>query len=474
MLMEQTPAILVVDDEEYIRQIIEGYLLVDGFFVKTAASAAEAKAFAQEQPYHLLITDWKMPEEDGIALARFFRTHYPRTGIMLVTGHPNSDALKTIEELEISSLLIKPFTAHQLKFSVLGALQKQKMLFQETGRPDDDGKKKDDLGLIGNSVYMNELRAQIRLLARGDFPLLIQGPSGTGKEVIANAIHRCSGRSERSLVTINCAAIPEHLEESEFFGYAKGAFTGANMMKHGIIASADKSSLFLDEISELSLNVQAKLLRVLDTGEYLRIGETASQMVDLRIVSATNLNLEDMVEEGLFREDLYFRLKGAIIITKPLLEYREDIPPLVCHFLNSQKDSRVPRHITADAMALLAGHHWPGNIRELKHTVNYLCTAALGLKNINRETVMSVMKIKDGGPNLDLPYYEAKDKIVGDFDHLYFTKLLQKFNGNVNQASKSAGMHRPYLVKKLKELAINSGDFKGALKAKTAPPATAG
>jgi transcriptional regulator with PAS, ATPase and Fis domain len=317
-----------------------------------------------------------------------------------------------------------------------------------------------DLGLVGGSAYMEELRQEIRRIAEGDFPVMIQGDSGTGKDVIAHAIHDCSKRSGKKMVIINCAAIPKHLEEAEFFGYAKGAFTGAVAMKEGIIETADNSTLFLDEVGEISQDIQAKLLRVLDSGEFIPVGSTTVKKVNIRIISATNRDLEDMVKQNTFREDLFFRLKGAVVTTIPLVQHKEDIPPLIEHFLKTQEDPKIPRLVSPVALEMLMDYGWPGNIRELKYTVEVICMASIGMKSIHEKTVRSVLKMNVAVPEQPLTYKEAKAATLHEFETRYFTKLLNQFKGNLNQASKTAGMYRPNLLKKLKTLNISPNAFR--------------
>jgi transcriptional regulator with PAS, ATPase and Fis domain len=317
-----------------------------------------------------------------------------------------------------------------------------------------------DLGLIGTSAYMEEMRQEIARIAEGDFPVMIQGDSGTGKDIVAHAIHGRSKRSAKRMVIINCAAIPKHLEEAEFFGYAKGAFTGANAVKQGIIETADNSTLFLDEVGEVSLEIQAKLLRVLDSGEFIPVGSTTVRKVDIRIISATNRDLSDMMKQESFRQDLFFRLKGAVITTIPLVRHKEDIPALINHFLSKEEDPNIPRHISPVALDLLMDYSWPGNIRELRYTVEVICMASIGMKSIHEQTVRSVLKMNVAEPEQPLTYKEGKAGTIRDFEIRYFTKLLNQFKGNINQASKIAGMYRPNLLKKLKQLGIAPNSFR--------------
>ncbi|MBD3241356.1 MAG: AAA domain-containing protein [Chitinivibrionales bacterium] len=319
----------------------------------------------------------------------------------------------------------------------------------------------DTLGFVGSSRYLQRLRDEIRTVAAGDFPVLIQGDSGTGKELVAVAIHRCSGRRERSMVVVNCAAVPHHLEEAAFFGHVKGAFTGADRAHEGLIAGAADSTLFLDEIAETSLEVQAKLLRVLDTGEYLPVGSSTMRQVDIRVVSATNRNLERLVAHGQFREDLFFRLKGMVLSTLPLRRHREDIAELVMHFLGEQEGDRVPSEITPSALALLRRYDWPGNVRELRYTVEVLCVASSGNRCIDEHTVERVLDLNvDEGLEGPAPYAEAKANAIGAFERRYFTELLRRCHGNVTRVAESAGMHRPNVARKLKTLGIRASDYR--------------
>jgi two-component system response regulator AtoC len=432
-------------------------LMEDGYNVRVASNCQDAKRLMDQEPADLLITDIKMPGGDGKNLIEYYHRKKQPVSFIVITGHPDEEIVKFTEEYSINSLLVKPFTARQLKYSVLRSFESYKNISTST-EPDETDEKK--LGLVGISPYIKELRKKVQLLSQGNFPVLIQGESGTGKEIIAQALHKCSNRKSLSLFTVNCAAIPYHLEESEFFGYTKGAFTGAHTMKHGIIASADNSSLFLDEIGELSLEIQAKLLRVLDTGEFMRIGESISRKVDIRIISATNRNLEEMVKLGTFRQDLFFRLKGAIINTQPLRDHKEDIPLLINHFISFLVNDSFPKQITSDAIAKLVNYTWPGNVRELKHAIEHLAAQCNGLKKVNAVAIDTVIDTDDSKKQFEMSYNDAKENIVQNFERDYFTTLLLKFRGNLNQASKSAGMHRPNLIKKIKALSINPDDYR--------------
>lgn len=315
-----------------------------------------------------------------------------------------------------------------------------------------------NLGLIGTSLYIQNLCKSIKKYASAQFPILIEGESGTGKEIIAKALHALSPLSDRPMVTINCAAIPKNLEESEFFGHSKGSFTGAYTDKSGLIAQADNSTLFLDEIGEISLSMQAKLLRVLDSGEYLPIGKIKTETCHIRVISATNKNLQELVNNNVFRSDLFYRLKGAYLKTEPLNQHKEDIPSLVRYFLSQQPDE-VPKEIDEHALLIISSEKWPGNVRELRYAMEVIGHAAIGQTKITAAVVSSVLNIdltdKDYGT-----YKEEKQKVIKTFETEYFPTMLRIFNGNVSKAAKKAGMHRPNLVKKLKKLGINPNSYR--------------
>lgn len=441
-----------MEDEALMRGMICDVVSSQDLISHSASCVTEAEALAAQERFDLLITDLNLPGENGFGLAKRLRRHRPDLQIIIVTAYPSHEMMELKEEIEVSDFLVKPFSARQLRYSVLGALERAKRAraHETTSTETEPG---EDLGLVGTSSYMNDIRNQVRLVAAGDLPILIYGESGTGKELVARAVHGRSGRRDKQMITVNCAAIPAHLEESEFFGHVKGAFTGALVTKKGLVESADQSTLFLDEIGELSLAVQAKLLRVLDTGEYTRVGEVQPCKVDIRIVSATNRDLANMVENGTFRKDLYFRLCGATIITHPLREHLGDLPDLVRHFL-IRMESR--KEITREALDLLSRHSWPGNVRELQHTVKLLVASTHGRRRINTATVSSALGIEEKAEEPWLPYSQAKSSFEKD----YFVGALRRHRGNISRAARDVGMHRPSLLRKLRDLGISPDRFR--------------
>ncbi len=443
---------LIVEDEDLMMHMICDIAGGECLEARAVSTAAEARRLAAEEHFDLLITDINLGTDNGLELAGGFKKRNPRLAVIVVTAYPSKERIRVKEEIEVNDFLIKPFTATQLRYSIQAALEHvESHRNVEGARAEARGN--DSMGLIGRSSCIQKTRERIELLAGGDFPVLIQGESGTGKEVIARAVHHASPRTAAKIVVVNCGAIPHHLEESAFFGHGRGAFTGAGGEKPGFIEAAHKSTLFLDEVGELSPAVQVKLLRVVDRGEFNRVGESFERQCDIRVVSATNRDLQSMVDAGSFRKDLFYRLTGATITTVPLARHPEDIPLLIAHFL---AEAGCAKPITREAMALLCGYAWPGNVRQLKNAVKLLAVAAGARRRINALVVHAVMgnEVSDA---LDSPsFVEAKR----DFEREYFDGMLKSRQGNISRVARDADMHRPSLLRKLKDLKISPADYR--------------
>jgi DNA-binding NtrC family response regulator len=448
--------ILIVDDSEMIIESIKANLSACGAQCMSASTIAEAMGCLENKQVDAAIVDMVLPDGSGMKIIKHFESTNMRIPVVIITGFADRALALMAENAGIGAVITKPFSRSQLRFTLCKEIIRHRSVTEGT-ETDEFNNPGNGVELTGQSTYMQALKNKITNFAQSNVPILIHGPTGTGKEIVARAIHELSSRSKNAMIVINSSAIPEHLEESEFFGHSKGAFTGALEEKDGILRCADGSTLFLDEVAEFSLRLQAKLLRALDGHEFSRVGETKPRSSDFRLISATNRSLKDMIAAGTFREDLYYRLSAGIIETKALVEHREDIPSLVRHFMNDfgERHKKV-FSIDQESLAMLMEHVWPGNIRELRNTITMLCTSAMKGRRINKGMVVQIV------PNLQdvKPVPASFTAIKKDFEKSYYGKLISKHGGNISRASKEAGLLRPNLSKKLKDLGIIANDYK--------------
>ncbi len=456
--------ILFVDDDPLLRAVVSKYLRRLGYAPEDQPDGRGARAALAARRFAVAIVDLLMPGEDGISLLSHIRAKWPDMELIAVTGFADEEKLASLQEIGVSALITKPFTEDQLRFSLLGALRMKALHDEARGyraRLDEAAALGDDLGLVGVSEAIRELRRKVLQAARLDLPVLIHGESGTGKELIASAIHRKSGRAVRPLFTIDCAGIAPSLVESELFGHARGAFTGAHEAKDGLLSAADGGTVFHDEIGELPLDIQAKFLRVLEAGEVKRLGEMKPRSVDLRVICATNRNLEKMIGEGAFRKDLFFRVRGLSIEAPSLRDHSEDIPYLAHHFLTLVAVTPPPPgpapEITSGALEMLQAYDWPGNVRELRH----LIAACRSIASQGRITEADVAKYLPQGREMTkmLAYRDAKRAALERFERAYFARVLHRAAGCVRDAATLAGMHEKNLRTKLKQLGVRADEF---------------
>jgi len=359
--------VLVVDDEGAQREILRTILTAEGYGVETAGNAAEALAKSARTRFDLVLTDLRMPGADGLSLVRQLTREDPPTLVILMTAYGSMDSADQALKQGAFDYLTKPLGREELLLTVGRAFERTRLIQENRILRQQLEERYRVEGIVGSHYRMLEVFDKLHKVSGSNSTVLISGQSGTGKELIARAIHRHSPRKDRPFVAVSCAAIPETLIESELFGYEKGAFTGAVSRRQGLFEAADKSTLFLDEIGELNVNMQAKVLRALQEREVRRVGGREDLKVDARIIAATNKDLEEEVKRGAFREDLYYRLNVVSINLPPLRERSTDIPQLAEYFVARacREAGRSPMAITTEAMRLLFGYHWPGNVRQL-------------------------------------------------------------------------------------------------------------
>ena len=378
--MKDHAAILLVDDDERLRTAGAKVLAAEGYGVIVAASGREALEKLKELTVALVISDLRLPDVDGIALLKQARQLRPEVEVVMITGHASIETAVEAMRLGAYDFIEKPLDSAALLKAVAKALEKQR-LTRENRRLRRQLRQRQGVdALVGDSAAMQSVKQLIRQIAPTDINVLIQGESGTGKEIAADALHFLSGRRERPLVKISCAAIPETLLESELFGHERGAFTGAAAARAGKFELADGGTLLLDEIAEMSPQLQAKLLRVLQDGTFQRLGGTREMRGDVRLLCATHADIPRATAEGKFRQDLYYRINTVQIVLPPLRERREDIPLLAGHFLQlfSAEMGREVCAIAPAAMDQLLAHSWPGNVRELNHVLQRAVALASG------------------------------------------------------------------------------------------------
>jgi two-component system, NtrC family, response regulator HydG len=374
------PNILLVDDDERLRNAAGKVLSAEGYRVTSAGTGREALDYLRETDVALLIADLRLPDLDGLALLQQARQQRPELEVLMITGHGTVE--KAVEAIKLGAydFIQKPLDSTALLKAVAKALEKQRLAAENLRLRRQLQQQRGTTALLGDSPAMRGVKDLVRRIAGTDVAVLIQGESGTGKEVVADIIHGLSARHDKPFVKLSCAAIPETLLESELFGHERGAFTGAAAAKPGKFDLADGGTLLLDEIAEMSPQLQAKLLRVLQDGRYQRLGSTQERHADVRLISATHADIPAAIKQRTFRQDLYYRINTVHILLPALRDRRDDIPLLAGHFLNRftaemEKDVRA---IAPAALDQLRAHPWPGNVRELEHVMQRAVALATG------------------------------------------------------------------------------------------------
>ena len=437
--------LLVVDDEQSMREFLESFLRREGYDVSTAADVDTALSYLESDEIDLVITDMQMPEKTGIDLIIETRELSPETAMIVVTGFGTTDGAISAMREGACDYLTKPFKVEELRIVIEKALEK-KLLSNENRRLKEElrGQSR-SRNIIGHSRVMQEVHELIGQVAETKTNVLVYGESGTGKELVARAIHDQSPRSGKPFVAINCGAIPENLIESELFGHVKGAFTGALQNKDGLFEAATGGTLFLDEIGELSHPLQVKLLRALQEKSIRRVGDTADRKIDVRIVSATNRRLEDEVAAGRFREDVYYRLNVIQLTLPPLRDRPEDIPLLAQHFIRRFADEigKEVEGMDGEAFDMLSTYGFPGNVRELENLIERAVALARGPvigTSLLPPTVTAnpsasagpISRIGDEGVDLEA--------LVATYERSLLTEALSKTGGIKKRAARLLGI----------------------------------
>jgi two-component system response regulator HydG len=447
--------ILIVDDDLSHRLMLKATLNEKNYEVYEAEDGADAIELVEKEFYDLILLDLKMKNVDGITALKEIKNISPAIPVLIMTAYSSVDSAVEALKLGAADYLVKPLDIDVLCHAITKTLDYLHLLTENKSLRERIGRDFDTSSIVGKSKKMREVFEVIALSAPSDATVLILGESGTGKELIANAIHQNSSRKEKSFIKVNCAALPENLLESELFGHEKGAFTGAVNRRQGRFELADGGTLFLDEIGDMTLSTQAKILRILQEGEFERVGGEKTIRINVRIIAATNKDLELEVEDGNFRKDLFFRLTVVPITLPPLRQRKEDIPELAEHFLNkyAEKNNRLIRGYTPDAVDQLMRYNWPGNIRELENVVERTVIMSRG------ELITSdALPISLKGPDTDSDEQGAEvfaGRPIKEVEKELIIKTLERTDNNITRAAELLGISRRTLHNKINEYDIN-------------------
>ncbi len=444
--------ILIVDDEVNIRDALATLLAKSGYEVSTAANGEEAIRQMQGTAFDLAIVDLKMPGMGGIELLRWIKEHSADSEVIVMTAYGSVETAVDAMKAGAYDYLSKPVDKERLPIAIEKALERRRLSLENRQLRESLVVKGRFEQMIGQSLAMKRVFEMVDIVAGSDVTILIMGGSGTGKDLVARAIHQRGPRSAGPFVTLNCGALPESLFESELFGYEKGAFTGATGTKPGRFELADGGILFLDEVGEMSLKSQVDFLRVLETKEFRRLGGTKLIRVDVRVIAATNRNLQKAVEEGSFREDLYYRLNVIPIHLPALREHQEDIPVLMEAFLKefSQTHQKDDKEISSEAQRLMVNYSWPGNVRELKNVIERLVVVVKEKKILPEHLPPEIQASKDEQKNMLIPL----NKPLKEIEKEVIERILKEVTSHREKAAKILGISPRTLHYKIKEYGI--------------------
>jgi two-component system, NtrC family, response regulator AtoC len=453
--------ILVVDDEEDLRQVIVELLTLEGFQVDAASTAEEAGEKLSRTAYDVLVTDLMLPGKSGVELMEETLTRFPETIVIMMTGYGTIETAVDAMKKGAYDYLSKPFKLIELPVMIRKGLKESRLRFENQYLRKQLRDKYSFNNIIGTGPAMNRIFELVETIAGLTSTVLIEGETGTGKELIAKAIHFNSPRRDQKLVSINCGAIPENLLESELFGHTKGAFTGALQTRIGRFEQANNGTIFLDEIGNMPLSLQVKLLRVLQEREFERVGGSSTIKVDVRIIAATSANLDRMVADGTFREDLYYRLNVIPINLPPLRERREDIPLLVQAFVGQfcERHKLELKSVSPQVMKALMAYDWPGNVRQLENVVERMVALSGSRTGITATDLPDQIQNKaqlTAAPLIEIPEEGINfQNVVTDMERELIVQSLRRTNGNKKLAAKLLSLKRTTLIEKIKRIGLN-------------------
>jgi DNA-binding NtrC family response regulator len=461
-----SPRILVVEDESAIRLALRGLLRKDGHDVELAESGDAALHMLEREAYDLILTDLALGRgPSGMDVLRASRAARPETAVVMITAHGNEKLAVEAMKSGAQDYVPKPFDNDELRLVVQRALERTRLerenrqLLERVEREYGFG------NLIGAGPAMRRVFETIQKVAATDLSVLVLGESGTGKELVAQALHQQSARRAKPFIAVNCAAISPELVESELFGHEKGSFTGADARRTGKFEAAHGGTIFLDEIGDMARETQAKVLRVLQERELERVGGSERIRVDVRVVAATHRDLEQEVERGRFREDLYYRLKVVELRIPPLRERVEDIPALAARFLDqlAERLKRPRAQLEPEALAALVRHPWRGNVRELRNVIEQAAVLCAGERiapdDLRLAPPPGDAVAHDAAPGAELPFREAKRRATESFERTYLIRALREHGGNISRTAESLGMVRQSLQQKIRELSLTQADW---------------
>ena len=456
--------ILVVDDEVSICQTLGGILTDEGYEVVTAGSGEEALRVLEEEQPHLILLDIWLPGMDGIEALKAIKSTHPQLQVVMMSGHGTIETAVKATKLGAFDFIEKPLSLEKVILVVNHALdfvrlEEENLLLRQ--------RVSHEYELTGNSGPIQDLKEVIGIVAPTNAWILIMGENGTGKELVARSVHRLSRRAQKPFVEVNCAAIPEDLIESELFGHEKGAFTGATAKKRGKFDLANEGTIFLDEVADMSLKAQAKVLRILQEKKFERVGGNRLIPTDVRVLAATNKDLEREMEEGRFRQDLYYRLNVIPLRIPPLRDRKEDIPLLVDRFLKdfARKEGDPEKSVTDEVMVALMKYHWPGNVRELKNVIERLVimtqSGVISKVDIAPLFQEGTTQAPPGEAEISSDSFRAAKQ---DFERQYIMRKLKEFDGNISRTAEAIGLERSNLHKKIRsyDLEVKNGSGDGA------------